>query len=96
MKGDKGIPFQQSFTMLGEFLVSNKPGRLERTQRLVQQAKRRFPPLKHDMQVIAGLLQYAVGNSLGATLRMASRLCSAMAAGHYPINFRKYALGPLI
>lgn len=49
-----------------------------------------------SVQVIAGLLQYAVGSSLGATLRMASRLCSAMAAGHYPINFRKYALGPLI
>ena len=42
------------------------------------------------MQVVVGLLQYAVGNSLGATLRMASRICSAMAAGHYPKGRRDY------
>ncbi len=101
MKGDKGIPFQQIFTVLGaelnlsdlssgKILVSNKPGRLERMERLVQRAKGHFPPLRHDMQVIEGLLQYAVGNALGATLRMASRLCSAMAAGHYPKEEKQY------
>ena len=42
MTGDKGVPFQQVFTVLGaelvltdlslgKILVSNKPGRLERT-----------------------------------------------------------------
>ena len=58
----------------GRILVANKPGRRERMERLVQTAKKTYPPVKHDMQAIAGLLQYAVGHSLGATLRMASRI----------------------
>ena len=95
LAGDKSVPFQQVFTVLGaelnltgmhlgKILVSNKPGRLERMERLVRECKNNFPPVKHQMQVLAGLLQYAVGNSLGATLRMASRICSAMVAGHIP------------
>ena len=56
----------------------------------MQRAKDHFPPRRHDMQVLAGLLQYAVGNALGATLRMAARLCSAMAAGHYPKEEKQY------
>ena len=101
MQGDKGVPFQQVFTVLGaelnlsslstgKIFVSNKPGRLERIERLVQKAKGHYPPLRHDMQVIAGLLQYAVGSALGATLRMASRLFSAMSAGHYPKEEKQY------
>ena len=42
------------------------------------------------MQVIAGLLQYAVGQSLGPTLRMASKICSAMVAGFYPKTRHDY------
>ena len=95
MAGDKGVPFQHIFTVLGaeinltgmhlgKILVANKPGRLERMERLVMECKKVFPPVKHQMQVLAGLLQYAVGNSLGSTLRMASRICSAMVAGHIP------------
>ena len=53
MKGDKGVPFQQVFTVLGaelnlsdlssgKILVSNKPGRLERMGKLVQRAKGHF------------------------------------------------------
>eukprot|EP00434_Breviolum_minutum_P036075 symbB.v1.2.031949.t1/scaffold3768.1/size50661/2 len=76
MAGDKGVPFQHIFTVLGaeinltgmhlgKILVANKPGRLERMERLVMECKKVFPPVKHQMQVLAGLLQYAVGNSLG-------------------------------
>ena len=100
-KGDKGVPFQQVLTVLGAELaltdlsigrisIANKPGRLERIERLVQHAKGHYPPRRHDMQVVAGLLQYAVGNALGATLRMASRLCSSMSAGYYPREKHQY------
>lgn len=78
MKGDKGVPFQQVHSpgcraefvkaISGRILISNKPGRLDRMESLAQHAKGHYPPRRHDMQVIAGLLQYAVGNSLGATL----------------------------
>ena len=99
--GDKDVPFQDVFNVLGaelnigglssgRILVANKPGRLERMERLVQTAKRTYPPVKHDMQVIAGLLQYAVGHSLGPTLRMASKLCSTMVAGFYPKTRHDY------
>ena len=93
----KDVPFQEVFNVLGAELnlsamssgkivvaVANKPGRLDRIERLVRTAKRTYPPIKHDMQVIAGLLQYAVGQALGPTLRMAAKVCSAMVAGSYP------------
>ena len=42
------------------------------------------------MQVIAGLLQYATGNSLGVTLRLCSRACSSMSAGKRPPSSDDY------
>lgn len=90
--GKKGLSYAESFDVLGAtlnlskinsgvFEVCNKAGRLERIQRLIQESKRTFPPKKHDVQVIAGLLQYATVQALGATLRLCSRACSSMAAG---------------
>ena len=90
--GQKGLSFAEAFDVLGATVdlkdlsngvleVRNKTGRLERIMRLVNESKRFFPPKRHDMQVIAGLLQYAAGNALGVTLRLCSRACSSMAAG---------------
>ena len=83
--GKKGLSCAEAFDVLGDRVdfsklqsgdleVRNKVGRLERIQRLINEAKKTFPPKKHDMQVIAGLLQYATGNSLGVTLRLCSRV----------------------
>ena len=90
--GKKGLSFAESFDVLGATVdlknissgvleVRNKEGRLDRIVRLINESKRSFPPKQHDMQVIAGLLQYATGNALGVTLRLCSRACSSMAAG---------------
>lgn len=57
------VPVNLSKINSGVFEVCNKAGRLERIQRLIQESKRTFPPKKHDMQVIAGLLQYATGQA---------------------------------
>ena len=82
--GKKGLSYAEAFDVLGATVqlsklqsgrleVRNKVGRLERIQRLINEAKKTFPPKKHDMQAIAGLLQYATGNSLGVTLPLCSR-----------------------
>ena len=90
--GRKGLSFAEAFDVLGATVdlknisngvleVRNKVGRLDRVLRLISESKRTFPPKRHDMQIIAGLLQYATGNALGVTLRLCSRACSSMAAG---------------
>ena len=52
---------------LGKIFAADKPGRLERMERLVLAARKTFPPVEHNIEVFAGLLQNAVGNSLGAS-----------------------------
>ena len=90
--GKKGLSFAEAFDVLGATVdlknisagaleVRNKEGRLDRIVRLITEAKMSYPPKRHDMQVIAGLLQYATGNAHGVTLRLCSRACSSMAAG---------------
>ena len=99
--GKKGLSFSEVFDVLGATVdlknistgvleVRNKEGRLERIVRLIHESKSSFPPRRHNMQVIAGLLQYATGNSLGVTLRLCSRACSSMAAGKRPPSSDDY------
>ena len=100
--GKKGLSYAEAFDVLGATVelsklqsghleVRNKVGRLERIQRLINEAKKTFPPKKHDMQVIAGLLQYATGNSLGVTLRLCSRACSSLSAGRCPCTAQEFS-----
>ena len=93
--GTKGLPYASAFNVLGasvdlqklsqgNLIVANKEGRLERVKALILSASQFYPPTRRDMQVLAGLLQYSVGNSLGATLRLAARAFSSMSSGKYP------------
>ena len=56
--GKKGLSYAEAFDVLGatvDLEVRNKLGRLARIQRLINEAKKTFPPKKHGLQVIAGL-----------------------------------------
>ena len=99
--GSKGLSFSASFTVLGasvdlkqlaqgRLVISNKEGRLERIASLIHAAAKVYPPKRRECQVLAGLLQYSVGSSLGATLRMAARAFSSMTAGRYPRKASSY------
>ena len=99
--GSKGLSFPASFTVLGAsvdlkklaqggLVISNKEGRLERIATLIHAAAKVYPPKRRECQVLAGLLQYSVGSSLGATLRMAARAFSSLTAGRYPRKAGSY------
>ena len=99
--GTKGLPFSSAFNVLGatvdlqslsqgNLVVSNKEGRLGRIKTLIRAAANGYPPKRRDMQVLAGLLQYSVGHTLGATLRLAARACSTMSSGRYPRTRESY------
>ena len=99
--GTKGLPFSSAFNVLGatvdlqplsqgNLVVSNKEGRLGRIKTMIRAAANGYPPKRRDMQVLAGLLQYSVGLTLGATLRLAARAFSTMSSGRYPRTRESY------
>ena len=88
--GDKAEDFCSSFVVLGaqvdvsrlhlgELVIQNKPGRIERINRLIEAIKLVWPPRKRDLQVLVGLLQYSTGLCLGTALRIPCRAFTALA-----------------
>ena len=77
--GKKGLSYAEAFDVLGATVqlsklqsgrleVRNKVGRLERIQRLINEAKKTFPPKKHDMQVIGGTLTVCYCKFIGGDI----------------------------
>ena len=100
-EGDKNPPFGSSFNVLGSNLdltafqkrrvvLQNKAGRMERIAAIIKRASATFPPAKHDMQVIAGLLQYATGQALGATLKLAAKAFSSLCSSECSIQKKDF------
>ena len=92
-QGDKDFPFAGSFNVLGatvslaglghgRLVVANKEGRLERIAEFLD----KYPPSKNNLQVVAGLLQYAVGQCLGSSLKLAARAFSSLTSEKFRLS----------